>query len=266
MGVAETIRERFLAARDYLRKWDEHRARRTRDPDDIPPRRDLQLETIAEILRGERLVHCHSYRQSELVMFLRLMEEMGVTIGTFQHVLDGYKVADEIARHGAGASTFSDWWAYKFEVYDAIPWNGALMWDRGVVVSFNSDSNEQARRLNTEAAKAVKYGGLPEEAALDLVTRNPAMQLRIDDRVGSLEPGKDADFVLWNGHPLAASSRVEETWIEGKKYFDRAVDLELRRELERERRALIVEAKGEPKGEGKAEAKGEARSEAETRR
>lgn len=243
LGVEQVMRERFLAARDYMRKWDTYRKSKLTDVNAIPPRRDLQLETIAEILRGDRLIHCHSYRQDEILMLIRLADELGITIGTFQHVLEGFRVADEIAAHGAGASSFSDWWAYKFEVYDAIPHNGALMWDRGVVVSFNSDSNDLARRLNSEAAKAIKYGGVPEEEALKFVTLNPAMQLRVDDRVGSLEPGKDADFVIWTGSPLSSTSRVDETWIEGRKYFDHALDIAARDAIATEREALIRAAK-----------------------
>ncbi|TLY32950.1 MAG: hypothetical protein E6K56_02110 [Ignavibacteria bacterium] len=156
-----------------------------------------------EILKGKRLVHSHSYRQDEIEMLMRVAESFGFRVD------------------GAGASSFSDWWAYKFEVYDAIPYNGALMHDEGVVVSFNSDSDEMARRLNTEAAKAVKYGGLSEEEALKFVTINPAKQLQIDKRAGSLEAGKDADFVLWSGDPLSTYSICEQTWIDGRKYFDR---------------------------------------------
>src|SRR5205807_2423523 len=213
MGVRTFIANRFIAAQEYLRKWDE-----SRKSGSLAPGRDLELEAIGEILQGKRWIHCHSYRQDEILMLIRLMEDFGVKIGTFQHVLEGYKVADEIAKHGAGASTFADWWAYKFEVYDAIPYNGALMHDEGVVVSFNSDSDEMARRLNTEAAKAVKYGGLSEEEALKFVTINPAKQLQIDKRAGSLEAGKDADFVLWSGDPLSTYSICEQTWIGGRKY------------------------------------------------
>jgi imidazolonepropionase-like amidohydrolase len=243
LGVEQVMRERFLAARDYLRAWDEHREKRRSDPDAIPPRRDLQLDTMVEILRGERLVHCHSYRQDEILMLIRLAEEFGIRIGTFQHGLETYKVADEVAAHGAGASIFSDWWAFKFEVYDAIPYAGALLWDRGVVVSFNSDSNEQARRLNSEAAKAMKYGGIPADEAIKFVTLNPALQLRVDRRIGSLEPGKDADFVLWNGPPLSSLSLALETWIEGRKYFDRAADLARRAEVDGARAGLVAAAR-----------------------
>ena len=176
-------------------------------------------------------------------MMIRLMESFGVKIGTFQHVLEGYKVADEIAAHGAGASTFSDWWGYKFEVYDAIPFNGSLMRERGVLVSFNSDSPDLSRRLYTEAAKAVKFGGMPEQEALNLVTINPAKQLHIDKRVGSLEPGKDADFVVWSKSPLDSSTVCLQTWIDGKKYFDRALEAARAAALENERAALIQKAK-----------------------
>jgi len=238
-GVEQSIRERFIAARDYMREADEFKAGKTK----IPPRRDLQLEAVAEILRGERLVHCHSYRADEILMMMRVAEEFGFRVATFQHVLEGYKVADELAQHGAGASGFSDWWAYKFEVYDAIPYAGALMRERGVLVSFNSDSSELARRLNLEAAKAVKYGAVPEEDALKFETWNPAKQLRIESRVGSLEPGKDADFVVWSQSPLASTTVCEQTWIEGRKYFDRAADLAARAGMETERTALVAKAR-----------------------
>ena len=174
---------------------------------------------------------------------IRSADEFGVKIGTFQHVLEGYKVADEIARHGAGASGFSDWWAYKVEVFDAIPYAFPLMRERGVLVSFNSDDDGLARRLNLEAAKAVKYGQVAPADALAFVTSNPAKQLGIAARVGSLEPGKDGDFVVWSGDPLSTTTVALETWIDGKKYFDRAADVAARPALESERAALIAKAK-----------------------
>jgi len=238
MGVRTFFENRFTAAQHYAKEWEQFK-----NSGGPPPRRDLELETIAEIIRGDRLVHCHSYRQDEILTFLRLMESFGVKIGTFQHVLEGYKVADEIAAHGAGASTFSDWWAFKFEVYDAIPFNGSLMNQRGVNVSFNSDSSDLARRMNTEAAKAVKFGGTPEIEALNFVTINPAKQLRIDKRVGSLEPGKDADFVIWSKSPLDSGAVCLQTWIEGKKYFDRDLEAKRATDLAEERAALIQKAK-----------------------
>ena len=244
MGVANLIRERFLAARDYRKRQQEYaKAAAVKGAHPVPPRKDLQLEAIAEILEGKRQIHCHSYRKDEILEMLRVAEEFGVKVATLQHVLEGYKVADEIARHGAGASTFSDWWAYKYEVWDAIPYNGALMRERGVLVSFNSDSDDLARRLNWEAAKAVRYGGVPPADALAFVTINSARQLGIEKRVGSLEPGKDADFVLWSGDPLSSVSIALETWIDGKKYFDRAVDLGARPGLEKERADLVAGAR-----------------------
>ncbi len=239
MGVEPWMRDRFLAARDYVQAAAEWR--RTRDGP--PPGRDLQLEALAETLAGERLVHCHAYRQDEILMLIRLAEDLGFRVATFQHILEGYKVADEMAAHGAGGSSFSDWWAYKFEVYDAIPFNGAIMWDRGVLVSFNSDSAELARRLNSEAAKAVKYGGVPAVEALKFVTLNAAKQLGIDDRVGSLEPGKDGDFVVWSGPPLSNLAVCTETWIEGRRYFSRERDLAARAAADSQRVALLAQAR-----------------------
>jgi imidazolonepropionase-like amidohydrolase len=243
MGVQDVIRQAFLDAREYMREWEAYEQQRRRDKNAIPPRRDLKLETLAEILRGERMVHAHSYRADEILQLLRLAEEFGFRIQTLQHVLEGYKVADEIAAHGAGASTFSDWWAYKVEAYDAIPYNAALMVEKGVLVSLNSDSAEEARHLNQEAAKAVKWGGLTEEQALALITINPAKQLRIDDRVGSIEVGKDADIAVFDRHPLSVYAIAQMTLVDGEIYFDRARDLERRAELENRRKALLEKRK-----------------------
>jgi len=236
LGVEQIIRDRFTAAREYQAAHDRYRTSAV----GIPPRRDLELEALVEIVSGKRLIHCHSYRQDEILAFLRVCEDFGVKIATLQHILEGYKVADAISRHGAGASSFSDWWAYKFEVYDAIPYNGQILRDAGVLVSFNSDDAELARRLNLEAAKAVKYGGVPEEEAFKFVTINPARQLRIDDRVGSIEPGKDADLVLWSGSPLSTLSRVEQTWIDGRPYFDLQEDQKMRTR-DAERRTKLIQ-------------------------
>ena len=251
MGVEALIRDSFRGAREYAAKQSEYAALTDEQRAiTMPPRRDLQLDTLAEILAGKRLIHCHSYRQDEILMLLRLAEEFNFRIGTFQHVLEGYKVADLIAKHGAGASTFSDWWAYKMEVMDAVPFNGAMMHDVGVVVSFNSDSDEMARRLNMEAAKAVKYGGCTPVEALKFVTLNPAKQLRIDNRVGSLEVGKDGDFVIWSGDPLSSFSLADSTWIEGACYFNRAND-HILRERDMKLRSHLLElavAEGEKSG------------------
>ena len=218
MGVEQLMHDTFRAAQEYQAK---HQAWKTQKTG-LPPRRDLELDAISEILDGTRWIHCHSYRQDEILALIRVLDTYGITIGTFQHIMEGYKVADAIAKHGGMASAFSDWWAYKVEVYDAIPYGGALMHEAGIVVSFNSDDGELARHLNHEAAKAVHFGGVSEEEALKFVTLNPAIQLRIDQYVGSIEAGKHADLVLWNGHPLALTSRCEQTWVDGRKYYDRA--------------------------------------------
>ncbi len=246
MGVEEILRDRFEAARAYQSRWQSWR----QGSSGLPPRRDLELEAIAEILDRNRWVHCHSYRQDEILMILRLLDEYKVTIGSLQHILEGYKVADAMAAHGATGSSFSDWWAYKVEVQDAIPYNGALMHRAGVVVSFNSDDAELARHLNHEAAKAVKYGGIEPSEALKFVTLNPAKQLRIDSWVGSLEPGKHADFVIWNRSPLSTLSMCMQTWIDGRKYFDRGEDLAQRESDELLRRKLVQLANSKATGKG----------------
>ena len=220
-GVEYVIRDAFTRAKAYQREWQDYERRRKSGEQILAPRRDLQLEPLVEILEGKRLVHAHCYRADEILMLIRLADEMGFKIATFQHVLEGYKVADEIAAHGAGASTFSDWWAYKVEAEDAIPYNPTVMHKRGVVVSINSDSAEHARRLNTEAAKSIHWGGLTDDEALAMVTINPARQLRIDKRVGSLEVGKDADVVIWNKHPLSTYAIADRVYIDGQSYYDR---------------------------------------------
>lgn len=235
MGVEQIVRDEFQAALAYRDRWEQwNRTKRG-----LPPRRDLELDAVVEILAGERWVHCHSYRQDEILALLRTLDGYGVTIGSLQHILEGYKVADAMKKHGATGSSFSDWWAYKFEVYDAIPFNGAVMFDQGIVVSFNSDDRELGRHLNQEAAKAVKYGGVPELEALKFVTLNPAIQLRIDQHVGSIEVGKHADIVLWSGPPLSNFSVCEQTWIDGHRYFDRNEDLVNRKKIAEMRNALI---------------------------
>ncbi|MBI3714686.1 MAG: amidohydrolase, partial [Betaproteobacteria bacterium] len=241
LGVEQLLRDAFQAARGYRAQqieWREHGKALGK----VEPRRDLQLDTLVEILDKKRVVHIHSYVADEILMFARLSQEFGFTVATFQHVLEGYKVADVLAAIGAGGSTFADWWGYKMEAFDAIPANGALMHRAGVVVTFNSDSDELARHLNTEAAKAIKYGGVAPVEALKFVTLNAAKQLRIDDRVGSLEVGKDADFVIWNTSPLSSNARAEQTWIEGKKYFDREADAAMRVTALKERERLVAKA------------------------
>lgn len=222
MGVEQIMRDAFRAAVEYERDM------KSVDPSKLPPRRDIQLDALVEIVKGVRKIHCHSYVQSEILMLMRLAEEFGFRVQTFTHILEGYKVASEMAKHGATASSFSDWWAYKMEVYDAIPENPAIMHEQGVTVSVNSDDAEMARRLNQESAKSVKYGGVSEVDAMKFPTLNAAKQLKVDDRTGSIEVGKDADVVLWTGHPLSNMSRVQSTWVEGRRYFDRDTDAALR--------------------------------------
>jgi imidazolonepropionase-like amidohydrolase len=234
-GVEQIYRDAFNAALDYEKAWKDYNDGVTH----IPPRKNLRTDAIVEILQGKRLVHCHSYRQDEILMLMRVSDDFKFQLGTFQHGMECYKVADEIAKRGIGVSTFSDWWAYKMEVIDAMPYNGAILHDQDVLVSYNSDSDEQATRLNTEAAKGMKYGNVPPQDALKFVTINPAKQLRIDKRVGSLEAGKDADFVLWNGSPLSSMATAQQTWIDGRKFFDQAEDRKMFAESEQERNVLI---------------------------
>lgn len=260
MGVETLIRDAFDAAREYGAEWSRWEGMSESKRKGLaPPRKDIEREALLEILRGMRLVHCHSYRQDEILMLCRVATEYGFTIGTFQHVLEGYKVAEAIKRAARGGSCFSDWWAYKFEVYDAIPEDGAIMHEVGVAVSFNSDSDELARRLNAEAGKAVKYGGVVPEEAIKFVTYNPAYQLAVQGLVGSLEAKKDADFAIWSGNPLSAMSRCESTWIDGREYFSLEKDRDLRAWNTKERQRIIqkILAKGAKKKPSDAEKPGD---------
>ena len=262
MGVEETIRAAFTEARDYKNAWEAYNKKvATGEKNLIPPRRDLRLDPLVEVLEGKRYVHSHCYREDEILMLLRVAKEFGFKVRTLQHVLEGYKVADEIAAAGTGASTFSDWWAYKVEAYDAIPYNAALMTKRGVLVSINSDDAEEATHLNQEAAKSMKFGGLSHDEALKLVTINPAIQLGIDKHVGSIEVGKDADLVIYNHDPLSAYAVVQKTLIDGRVYFDRQKDIAGRPALEKEKKALLEKEKAAAKKpeEKKAEKPDEAK-------
>jgi imidazolonepropionase-like amidohydrolase len=251
MGVEEVIRDAFVRARDYRSLWEEYRAALKRGEKNlIAPRRSLELEPLVEVLEGKRYVHAHCYRADEILMLLNLADEFGFKIRTLQHALEGYKVAPEIARHGAAASIFIDNWGYKMEAYDAIPYAAVILARAGVSVSINSDSDERARRLNIEAAKAMKYGDLTEEEALRMITLNPAQQLGIEARVGSIDVGKDADLAIWNGHPFSVYSRVETTLIDGEIFFDRQQDISRRAEMERERAALEQAEPNRPPAQG----------------
>lgn len=204
-----------------------------------PYRKDAEMEVLAEILNKERFISCHSYVQSEINMLMKVAEQFNFNINTFTHILEGYKVADKMKEHGVGGSTFSDWWAYKYEVNDAIPYNAAIMHSVGVTTAINSDDAEMSRRLNQEAAKSVKYGNVSEEDALKFVTLNPAKLLHLDDRVGSLKVGKDADVVLWSDHPLSVYAKAEKTIIEGVTYFDLERDKQMRKAIQKEKSELI---------------------------
>ncbi len=230
MGVEQVFINYFQRAKEY----------EVKKKSGIPYRIDEELETLLEILNGERFISCHSYVQSEINMLIKVAEQFGFTINTFTHILEGYKVADKMAKHGVGGSTFSDWWAYKFEVNDAIPYNAAIMHSQGITVAINSDDREMSRRLNQEAAKTIKYGGVSEEEAWKMVTINPAKLLRIDARVGSIKEGKDADLVLWTDHPLSVYAKAEKTLIEGATYFDLEKDKQRREALKVERNKLIT--------------------------
>ena len=243
LGVEDEVREDFTQAKIYQATWRRYNERLAHGEHPIPPRRDLRLEPLVEVLEGKRYVHAHSYRADEILALIRTADDMGFKIRTFQHVLEGYKVAKEIAAHGAGASTFSDWYGYKYEVIDATPYNAALLTEKGVVVSLNSDSDELQRHLNWDAAKVIRYGGLTEDQALAMVTINPAKQLGIDDKVGSIEVGKSGDLVLYDKHPLSNYAKVLKVWIDGHQYFDRDQDLQNRVKLAAEKKELMDKEK-----------------------
>jgi imidazolonepropionase-like amidohydrolase len=235
MGVEQVLMDAFTRARDYEKQGPGKRI-------------DLELETLVEILNHKRFITCHSYVQSEINAMMKVADHFGFTVNTFTHILEGYKVADIMAKHGANASTFSDWWTYKMEVTDAIPQNAYLMQKTGVNVAINSDDAEMARRLNQEAAKSVKYAGMSEEEALKMVTLNPAKMLHVADRVGSIKEGKDADIVVWSDNPLSIYAKSEHTIVDGAVVFDRAADLVRQAELKAEKQRLVQKMIGAKKG------------------
>ncbi|MEQ8313670.1 MAG: amidohydrolase family protein [Gammaproteobacteria bacterium] len=241
MGVEQVFVNAFSQALEYGQTWEDYNSLSRGQQRNTPaPRRDLVDEAMLEILNGERFVTSHSYVQSEINMLMQVADSFDFNINTFTHILEGYKVADKMAAHGAGGSTFADWWAYKWEVRYAIPYNAALMQQAGVTVALNSDDAEMSRRLNQEAAKAVKYGGVSEIDALKMVTLNPAILLHLDDRMGSIREGKDADLVLWSDHPLSIYALAETTWIEGVPYYDKESDAALRDNIAAERARIIA--------------------------
>ena len=246
MGVEQVFVDHLDRAKEYAKNWTNYNSLSARQKrSTVKPRFDEELETLWEILRGDRFVSSHSYVQSEFSMLMKVAERFGFRINTFTHILEGYKVADKMAEHGVGGSTFSDWWGYKFEVNDAIPYNASIMHNAGVTVALNSDNSELSRRLNLEAAKAVKYGGVSQEEAWKFVTLNPAKLLRLDDKVGSLKVGKDADIVLWSGHPMSLYTKTEQTYIEGALYFDKDEHQKKLGEIKKEKNNLIQQMLGQ---------------------
>jgi imidazolonepropionase-like amidohydrolase len=248
MGVEQVLVDAFTRAKDYQKEWKEYEANKNKKGVvAVAPRRDLELDALVEVLNNKRFITCHSYVQSEIMGSIEVANRMGYHYNTFTHILEGYKVADKMKEHGANASTFSDWWAYKMEVEDAIPYNAAIMHKVGLNVAINSDDAEMARRLNQEAAKIVKYGGVSEEDALKMVTLNPAKMLHVDDRVGSLKPGKDGDVVVWSDHPLSIYAKSLYTIVDGTIYFDREKDELKQKWVDAERNRLIKKMNSEKK-------------------
>ena len=241
MGVEQVLIDAFTRAKDYKKAWADYKDKKS----SVIPRRDLELEALVEILDNKRFITCHSYVQSEITGLIDVADKAGFKVNTFTHILEGYKVADKMLKHGANASTFSDWWAYKMEVEDAIPYNAAIMHKVGLNVAINSDDAEMARRLNQEAAKTMKYGDLTEEEAFKMVTLNPAKMLHVDNRVGSLKVGKDADVVVWSDNPLSIYAKSMYTIVDGIIYFDRAKDADMQKWVDTERTRLIKKMNGE---------------------
>mgnify|MGYP000117885804 CR=1 FL=1 len=244
MGVEQLFVDYFQRAKEY------HELKNSGKP----YRKDIELESLSEIINKERFISCHSYVQSEINMLMKVAERFNFNVNTFTHILEGYKVADKMKAHGVGGSTFSDWWAYKYEVIDAIPYNAAIMHDAGVTVAINSDDREMSRRLNQEAAKTIKYGGMSELDAWNTITINPAKLLHIEDRTGSIKVGKDADVVLWSDHPLSVYAKAEKTIIDGIVYFDVEEDMKKRAAIKEERSKLINMMLSEKLNGGKVQA------------
>ena len=254
MGVEQVYMDAFASALDYESAWEAYNALSKKDKANaIAPRRDLAMETMVEILNEERFISCHSYVQSEINMLMNVADLYDFRVNTFTHILEGYKVADKMKEHGVGASTFSDWWAYKWEVRYAIPYNAAIMHDVGITVAINSDDAEMGRRLNQEAAKSIKYGGLSEEEAWKTVSLNPAILLHLDDHMGSLKVGKDADIVIWSDNPLSIYARVETTIIDGTIYYDIKKDKEMDAWILKERARLIQKMEASKKRNSKSQ-------------
>ena len=244
MGVEQTYFNYFTKAKEYQNQWNTYNAAKTKG---VSPRRDIELDALSEILNKKRFITCHSYVQSEINMLMHVADSFGFKVNTFTHILEGYKVADKMKAHGANASTFADWWAYKYEVIDAIPYNTAILTKMGINTAVNSDDAEMARRLNQEAAKSIKYGGLSEIEAWKTVTLNPAKMLHLDNRMGSIKTGKDADIVVWSDNPLSIYAKTEKTFVNGILFFDIEKDLQKREEIKKERARIIQKLLDEKK-------------------
>ena len=247
MGVEQTYYNYFTKAKEYQKQWGAYSAAKVKG---VSPRRDIELDALSEILNKKRFITCHSYVQSEINMLMHVADSFNFKVNTFTHILEGYKVADKMKAHGVNASTFADWWAYKYEVIDAIPYNAAILTKVGINTAINSDDAEMARRLNQEAAKGVKYGGLSETEAWKMVTLNPAKMLHIDSRTGSIKTGKDADVVVWSDNPLSVYAKAERTFVDGILFFDVEKDALKREEIRKERARLIQKMLDDKKGGG----------------
>jgi imidazolonepropionase-like amidohydrolase len=240
MGVEQVYRDAFSQALAYENKWKLYnKLSKSAKKKTAAPRRDLMMDATLEIINKERFITCHSYVQSEINMLMKVADDFDFKVNTFTHILEGYKVADKMLAHGVGASTFADWWSYKWEVNYAIPYNATIMTKVGITTAVNSDDAEMSRRLNQEAAKSIKYGDLSEEEALKLVTLNPAKLLHLDDRMGSIKVGKDADIVLWSDNPTSIYAKAIKTFVDGKLLFDRDRQVEIETEIANERQRLI---------------------------
>jgi hypothetical protein len=241
MGTEQIIRDAYQRASDYRDEWKKWNALKPAERNGIiPPRRDLELDAIVDVLEKRSFIECHTYVQSEGTMILNLAKDFGVKVNALIHFNEGYKIADQIVEHGAAASVFSDWWNYKYEVYEGIAYNAAMLVSQGVLTSIHSDDAEMGRRLNQEAGKIMKYGGLNETEALKLVTINPAIILHLGDRTGSIKAGKDADLVLWTDHPLSVYARASKTMVDGTIYFDEEKDAKMKEMIDKERNRIIA--------------------------
>jgi imidazolonepropionase-like amidohydrolase len=252
MGVEQVFYDAFIRAKEYKKAWEKYYKMSENQRSRVnAPRKDLELDAISEILDKRRFITCHSYQQGEINMLMKVADSMGFTVNTFTHILEGYKVADKMKEHGAGASTFSDWWAYKYEVKEAIPYNASILHKMGIVTAINSDDAEMGRRLNQEAAKVVKYGGISEEDAWKMVTLNPAILLHLDNRMGSIKVGKDADIVIWSDNPLYLTAKVEKTFVDGMLMYDWERSYELHDRDQKERKRIISKMIAEKNGGSK---------------